>query len=228
MTYVLHYAPDNASLIVRLALDELGASYHAKLVDRSISAQKSQTYLALNPAGRIPVLETPSGPIFETAAILLWLADQHGGLAPRMTDPKRTIFMSWLFYVSNTLHADLVSLFYPDRFVDASALDDYNTRTRARLDHAFRLLDHHAAEWSAADHGVTILDLYMAVIVRWCQLYPVSGQAWFDLNAYPALLRVAKTVETRPSAQRAIVAEGLNTTPFSAADYAAPPEGSAV
>ncbi|MCB1329029.1 MAG: glutathione S-transferase N-terminal domain-containing protein, partial [Maritimibacter sp.] len=71
----LHYAPDNASLIIRIALEELGLPYETRLVDRQAEAQKSPAYLALNPQGLIPVLETPEGPIFETAAILLWLGE---------------------------------------------------------------------------------------------------------------------------------------------------------
>ena len=73
MTYVIHYAPDNAVLIIRLALEQRGLPYHAQLVDRAAQAQRAPAYLALNPNGLIPVLETPQGPLFETAAILLWL-----------------------------------------------------------------------------------------------------------------------------------------------------------
>ena len=50
----LHYAPDNASLIVRLALEEAGLPYRTVLVDRAANAQRSPAYMALNPAGRIP------------------------------------------------------------------------------------------------------------------------------------------------------------------------------
>ena len=80
--YRLHYAPDNASLIIRLALEELGQAYETTLVNRQAQVQRSAAYRALNPNGLIPVLETPDGPMFETAAILLWLADRHGALAP--------------------------------------------------------------------------------------------------------------------------------------------------
>ena len=52
----LHYAPDNASLVIRLALEELGIPYDTVLVDRRSGQQKSAGYLALNPNGLIPVL----------------------------------------------------------------------------------------------------------------------------------------------------------------------------
>ena len=115
--YRLHYAPDNASLIVRLALEELRAPYETVLVNREIQGQRTRGYLKLNPNGLIPVLETPQGPIFETAAILLWLADTHHALAPSPDDIERGVFLKWLFFVSNTLHSGLRMLFHPECYV---------------------------------------------------------------------------------------------------------------
>ena len=99
MTYRLHYAPDNASLIIRLALEELELPYETVLVDRARTAQQSAEYLALNPNGLIPVLETPHGALFETGAILLWLADTEGKLAPPPESAARGNFLKWLFFV---------------------------------------------------------------------------------------------------------------------------------
>ena len=134
LPYRLHYAPDNASLIVRLALEELGVPYDTVLVDRAARAQRRPAYLALNPNGLIPVLETPVGPIFETGAILLWLADTHGALAPVPNDPPRAAFLKWLFWVSDTLHADLRMLFHPENYTgpDAAAQAALNRAKRVR------------------------------------------------------------------------------------------------
>ena len=45
MTYRLHYAPDNASLIIRLVLEELGVPYATALIDRAARGQKAPEYL---------------------------------------------------------------------------------------------------------------------------------------------------------------------------------------
>src|SRR5690606_19758243 len=119
--YVLHYAPDNASLVVRLVLEELGQPYRTCLVDRRGRAQDSVAYRQLNPNGLIPALETPDGAMFETGAILLWLAERHDRLAPRPGDPARAALLKWLFFVSNTLHADARLLFYADRHAGSGA-----------------------------------------------------------------------------------------------------------
>lgn len=75
--YKLYYAPDNASLVIRLALAELQLPYEIQLVNRKEQEQKSPHYLNQVPTGLIPALQTDQGIIFETAAILIWLADKH-------------------------------------------------------------------------------------------------------------------------------------------------------
>ena len=74
----LHYAPDNASLCVRLALEELDLPYETVLVERSTKAHKSPAFLSLNPNGLIPVLETQNGPMFETGAAAVRVAKAEG------------------------------------------------------------------------------------------------------------------------------------------------------
>ena len=69
--YVLHYAPDNASLIVRLVLTELNQPFETALVDRRVRAQDGAAYRALNPNGLIPALDRPGGAICEIGAILM-------------------------------------------------------------------------------------------------------------------------------------------------------------
>lgn len=232
--YVLHYAPDNASLIVRLALAELGQPCRCVLVDRSLRQQDSPAYRALNPLGLIPVLETPAGPVFETAAILLWLAETHGGLAPAPGTAARGPFLQWLFYLSNTVHADLRILFYPERYVPPDAVPALHGRLSSRVAGHFDQLEALAESAGPGGFAATaagarpnLIDLYTAVLMRWAALYPVAGPRWFDPARYPGLVARARRLEDRPAAKAAAAAEGLGPTPFSAPHYPAPPEGSA-
>ncbi|WP_371036620.1 glutathione S-transferase family protein [Rhodosalinus sp. FB01] len=229
--YRLHYAPDNASLVVRLALEELGQPYETALVDRARGAQKSPAYRALNPSGLIPVLETPQGAIFETAAILLWLADRHGALAPAPDAPERGDFLKWLFFASNTLHAGLRMLFHPAPFVgeDAAAGQALRDNMGAALAAHWGHLEAAAATrppWLGAA-SPSALDFYLAPLLRWSALYPVGGTGWFRSADYPHLRAMASGIEARPAAAAAIAAEGLGPLPFTAPRIATPPEGSA-
>lgn len=231
--YILHHAPDNASLIVRLVLEELGAPYRTVLVDRARREQDSAAYRALNPAGLIPVLETADGPIFETGAILLWLADRHGAMAPAPSHAQRGAFLKWLFFTSNTLHTDLRQLFYPMKYAgrDPALREIHHEITVARLIRDLGLIDRLGAGgppgWLTAA-APSVLGYYLASLLRWCALYPAGGTAWFELGDYPFLCALAETLETRPAAIRAAAAEGLGPTPFSAPVHARPREGTAV
>ncbi len=220
--YRLHYAPDNASLCVRLALEELHLPYETALVDRPGQSHKSTAYLALNPNGLIPVLETPDGALFETGAILLFLADRHGGVFPAADSPERARALSWLFWLSNTLHPTLRMLFYPSHYLPGqdAAL---RARTQARI---AGLLDMLEAE--QASRPLPILSAcYAAPMLRWLALYPVGQSDWFTLVNWPRLHQVCKTWDDRASSIAAARAEGLGDTPFSAPRPANPPEGSA-
>jgi len=230
--YRLHYAPDNASLVIRLALEELGLPYETVLVDRAAQAQCSAGYLTLNPNGLIPVLETPDGPLFETAAILLWLADRHGAMAPAADSAERAAFLKWLFFASNTLHADLRMLFYPGKYIgeDPAQQAQLQKVLRQRLHSHLTNLDQAAAErpaWLGAPQP-SVLDCYLACQMRWMALYPANaGKSWFVIAQYPSLQRLCAALEHRPSVAAAREAEGLGATPFTSPVFANPPEGSA-
>ncbi len=230
--YRLYYAPDNASLIVRLALEELGAPYQTVLVDRRARAQKSSAYLALNPAGLIPVLETPDGPVFETGAILLWLADRHGALVSTPGDPERAVVLKWLFFLSNTLHPALRMIFYPDQYAGADRAMQAALRAHMQgeavrhLDMLDRAADAHPALFSGAAPGV--IGLYLGPALRWAALYPAGDTEWFDLSRWPRLGALARDLEARDSTRAAIAAEGLGDQPFTAPEHPDPPEGAAL
>ncbi|WP_294612730.1 glutathione S-transferase family protein [uncultured Roseovarius sp.] len=231
--YRLHYAPDNASLIIRLALEELGVPYTCVLVDRAGAAHKSPAYLALNPNGLIPVLETPEGVLFETGAILLWLADRHCRLAPMVESVERGDFLKWLFFLSNTLHPALRMTFYPAQYVGDDPGADLALRGHMQGEIARHLdaLESMAASGRAWFCGAdpSLLDLYLAPLLRWMVLYPapMGGAGWFSLSRWPHLRDMAIRLEQRRSVAAAIKAEGLNGAPFTAPEYADPPEGSA-
>ena len=221
---ILHYAPDNASLCVRLALLALDIPFETQLVDRSINAQNGPIYMALNSNGLIPTLITPDGPIYETGAILLWLTDQKPGhIFPNVGDPNRAAGLAWLIWLSNTLHPALRMTFYPSKYIDAASIPHLLNATRSNLLGHFAQLEAHA-DW-LDDIRVGIVQFYLALMLRWSALYG-TDQSWFDLANFPRLLAFAKRFEATHLATQANLAEGLGDTIFSAPTPPCPPEGS--
>jgi glutathione S-transferase len=223
--YTLHYAPDNASLIVRLVLDGAGIPYRTVLVDRRARQQDSPAYRALNPAGLVPTLETAHGPISETGAILLWLADTHR-LGPAPADRDRTIFLKWLFFLSNTAHADLRMIFYPHQYAPADGHAAHHEIIAGRMLRHFALIDAAAAQSPTLFAPARPLGVYAVTLTRWSALYPATGPRWFDLAGFPVLAALAAAQENRVETRAVAGAEGLGPFPFTRPEQPNPPEGS--
>ncbi|MEP3918607.1 glutathione S-transferase family protein [Ascidiaceihabitans sp.] len=232
MSYILHYAPDNASLIIRMALERLGVDYDTVLVDRSTATQRSVAYLKINPNGLIPTLETPQGPIFETGAILLWLTDTHGTIGPAPGDPARGAFLKWLFYLSNTVHPALRMTFYPEKYIEGAA---GQSALRLGLQKAlvaqFQTLNTVADtphNWLGQDTPGA-LDYYVAALLRWPAVYPNdTDRSWFRLADYPNLNALCAHLEKQPEVRNLEDTEGLGSQPFTAPRPTTPKHGSAL
>lgn len=229
MSYLLHYAPDNASLIIRLALEMGGIPYETRLVDRMNKEQNSASYRAVNPQGQIPALETPQGALFETGAILSWLIENHDGLGPKPDDLDRGRFLVWLFLTANTLHPALRQSFYPKKFIAKELSSDLRAGLREEIKRVLALIEAEAAKGIViGSPHLNALDLYLCCLLRWCQIYPADDLILSDLSDYPALFAMLKRAENLPAVKAARVAEGLGAAPFTAPQHPNPPEGSAL
>ena len=227
MAYTLFYSPDSANLVVRMALEEIGAPYEALEVDRRQSAQRSPAFLKFNPQGLLPVLVDPAQdePLFETAAILLHLADQHAALKPLQVS-ARGRFLKWLFYLSNTLHADLRMLFYTERYAaDTAAVAALRAHLHSRVLGHLALLEaelaRHGRPWLLGPE-MSVCDLYLAACVRWLQLYPRGDKlSARSLDALPRLQALLQELELRRAVRRAFALEGIAAPYFMTPSYPA-------
>jgi glutathione S-transferase len=216
VTLTLHHAPDFASTIVRFALEELELPHTLAIVDIEGGALASPEYRQVNPVGLIPALETDDGPMFETAAILLWLVDRTGRLGPGPTDPDRGAFLSWLFFTSNALHQAALAMFYPHRPAGEANTDAARAAAHeqitARLGLIEAMLAAQSPRWLSPDHP-GVLGYYIGILVRWLTVLPPAPYG-IDLDDFPKLKAVLSAHEARPAALRVAATDGLGPTPF--------------
>src|SRR5690348_12962936 len=92
-------------MVVHLALLEIGAPYRLERVDVDRDAQRSREYLRLNPQGRVPTLVVDGKPYFESAALLMILAERHpeAKLAPPLGSEARVAWYQWIVFFANTV-----------------------------------------------------------------------------------------------------------------------------
>jgi glutathione S-transferase len=216
VTLTLHHAPDFASTIVRFVLEELELPHTLALVDIEGGGLSSPEYRQVNPVGLIPALETEQGPMFETAAILLWLVDKTGRLGPGPQDPDRGPFLSWLFFTSNALHQAALAMFYPHRPAGEANTDAARAAAQeqivARLGLIESLIATQAPRWLSAEHP-GVLGYYIGVLVRWLILLPPAPYG-VRIDDFPHLRAVLAAHEIRPAALRVAASDGLGPTPF--------------
>ncbi|MFD2453954.1 glutathione S-transferase family protein [Ideonella paludis] len=206
----LHYYPSTASFAPHIVLEELGVPYQRVLVDREQNAHKSTEYLKLNPNGLIPVLEDGEVVLYETAAILLHLADTHADahLAPPMSSAARSEFYKWLVWLTNTLQATLMVYFYPERWVSAGNMAgaaEVKAQAEARVGVLLQQLDAQFSDgrpWLLGD-AYSAADAMAFMLCRWTRHF---GQPARDL---PHLGPYLQRMLARPAVQRAIANEAL-------------------
>ena len=203
----LYGMPSTASMAPHILLREIGLPFDMVMLDRSVAAHKAPDYLRLNPNGRVPTLVDGDLVLFESAAICLHLADSHpaAGLAPAVGTAERARFYQWLVFLTNTVQADMLVYFYPERHVEGEAAQaSVKAMAEARLLERFRLLDHALGdrEWFLGDR-YSAVDPYLFMLARWTRFMGTPARSLPNLRPYLA------RVLARPAVQAAFEAEGL-------------------
>lgn len=214
MSYILYSYPDCASHVVRMVLEELRLQYRDEIVDMSVNAQHGDEFLRLNPRGLVPVLvdETSGAILSETGAILNFLADQTGKLAPPVTDSQsRASFMQNLYFLSNTLHADAQVQYYTARYVGEELAEPVRPNVHARIRGHFAMLEReiakHGGPWLLGSE-ISMCDFYLGGCARWLLIAPRHAPLEPSaVTRHTHLNALLEKLESRPSVIRAFDAE---------------------
>ncbi len=201
---------------ISIALEELALPYTLHVLDLSKKVQKEDWFLRINPNGRIPaIVDRDEGDfaVFESGAILIYLAEKTGRLMP--PDPKgRSRVLQWLMFQMGGIgpmmgQANVFFRYFPEKI--QAAIDRYQGESKRLM----RVLDHHLRE-----HEYLAGDYSIADIANWAW---VRTHRWsgVEIDDLPDLKRWRDQIRARPAVQRGIEA------PPSAVDLAADGEDKA-
>lgn len=204
MIDVYAFATPN-SIKVPMALEELDVAYNLIGVNVRKGEQNAPAYLALNPNGKVPLIIDHEGPdhkpvtITESGAILLYLAEQFGGLMPH--DPREKIRChEWLFFQVAGLGPMFGQSGYFLRAAPEKpqfALDRYTGEAKRHM----RVLDQHLAQYEwAAGKTYSVADI---ALFGWIWRREFAG---IDFSGTPHVEKWFAAVDARPATQKAIKA----------------------
>ena len=183
-----------------IALEELALPYKTHPIDIGKGDQFKPDYLAINPNGKIPAIVDPDGPdgkpmaVFESGAILIYLAEKTGKLLPR--DARgRSVAIQWLMFQMGGVGPMFGQAHHFRRFAPEKipyAVDRYTNETK-RL---YGVLDRRLkdAEFLAGDYSIADIATY-----PWVARHEWQGVA---LTEFPSVKRWFDVLSARPTVAR--------------------------
>lgn len=184
---------------VSIALEELGLRYEVHVLDLSAGEQKADWFLKINPNGRIPaIVDRGNGDfaVFESGAILLYLAEKAGRLIPK-DEKGRSLVVQWLMFQIGGLgpmmgQANVFAKYFPERI--EPAIDRYLRESRRLLEVLNgRLADN---EYLAGDYSIADIANF-----AWARIHHWPG---VDISGLDYLGRWMEAVAARPAVGRGL------------------------
>ncbi|WP_425091299.1 glutathione S-transferase family protein [Tropicimonas sp. S265A] len=192
-------------------LEEAGVPYDLTFIDFAKKEQKAPGYMKLNPNGRIPTIVDRSNgdfPVFESGAILWYLAEKYGQFLPIDTSGKSEV-LQWLMFQMGGIGPMMGQAMYfqriaaPNGHEEPFSIKRYVDETRRLLEVLDTRLEGRA--WLAAD-AYSIADM---ATYPWARAYvwanvSIDGlpnlQAWFDrIDARPAVRKALTIPKAQPA-----------------------------
>ncbi|MBA3541338.1 MAG: glutathione S-transferase N-terminal domain-containing protein [Deltaproteobacteria bacterium] len=184
---------------VSIALEELALPYTVHPISLGNNEQKTPEFLAMNPNGRIPVIidrDNEDFTIFESGAILIYLAEKTGRLMS--TEPKqRSVVLQWLMFQMSAVgpmmgQANVFNRYFPEKL--PSVIARYQNEGR-RL---FEVLEHRLGEstWLANDYSIADIATW-----SWVRSHEWSG---ISIDGLANLQRWMAAIAARPASQKGV------------------------
>jgi glutathione S-transferase len=195
----LYTAPTPNGWKASITLEELELPYEVHAIDLGEGDQKKPGFLKLNPNGRIPAIvdrDADDFPIFESGAIMIYLAEKAGRLLP--TDAQgRSRVIQWLMFQMGGVgpmmgQANAFFRTFPEKI--QPAIDRYQNESR-RL---FEVLDGQLArsEWLAGDYSLADIANF-----AWVRIHGWSG---VSVEGLDHLQRWMAAIAARPAVERGV------------------------
>lgn len=207
MPLTLYYFPTPNGRKVSIALEEMQIPYELRLVNIFAGEARTPDYLAICPNGRIPAIvddsaDTPVS-VFESGAILQYLARKSGRFYPRRNEALRTRVDAWLFWQMASLGPMTGQITWFRRAAAKPGRDPAQTslplhRFTKEVRRLYDVMEHQLETRAFLCDDYSIADMACWPWVD--QHHDYLG----DLSQYPNLWRWHRAIAARPAVARAL------------------------
>ena len=185
---------------VALFLEEAGLPYEAVPVDTRKGEQHVPAFLAVNPNAKVPAIVDDGVTVFDSNAILLYLAEKTGRFLPPNTPAARGPMLSWLMFIASGIGPFSGQAVHFRHYAPEQVPYAIN-RYAFEADRHWRILDDRlAANRYMLGDDYTLVDM---AFFGWARIVPfvIGDDAW---TRFPHVKRLLDEILARPAAQRAL------------------------
>lgn len=163
----LYYAPGACSMAAHIVLEESGEKYQAQPVDLAGGEQRTETYLKINPQGRVPALRLDNGePLAENTAILPYLGRRFGLWPKDALGEARAL--SLIGFFATSVHPAHAHISRPERYAtDTSYFPNIQEQGRKTFHLYLKQIDERLAGRQWALDAYSVLDPYAFLFYTW-------------------------------------------------------------
>ena len=185
---------------IALFLEEAGIAFESMPVDTRKGEQFDPAFLAINPNAKVPAIVDGDAVVFDSNAILLYLAEKTGQFLPSNTPAHRGQLLSWLMFVATGVGPFSGQAVHFKHFAPEQV--PYGQKRYAyEAERHFAVLEQHLAKHQYMVGGAyTIVDMD---VWGWARMLPfiLGEEHW---SKFPSLKRLVDEISARPAAVRAM------------------------
>jgi glutathione S-transferase len=188
MSLTFYYAPMSTANITELVLEELGTPCERVKLDMQQGETRKPEFLRLNPNGKVPLIVHDGVPIWESAAITMYLGEMFGvqkGLYPAQ-GVRRGEAMKWIVWTNVTL---LDAVFrWMRNTSEWTPADQHNAKTaeaaQKDIQGCLGMLDEALARRQFLIEEYTLADTHVSAVTGWFSHMKVDSSPYANLNAW--------------------------------------------
>lgn len=203
MSIVIHYAPQTRAIIALWALEELAIPYEKVKLDFKAGDHKTDAFAKINPNQRVPAMVIDGRPMFESVAMVLWLAERFGvekKLWPAAEDPARAEGLGWTVWGMAQLGHDIAALMTAssERIPKEMHNEAQAAMFRGHIEKDLKVLDDQLAK-----HAFVLGDAFTFADILPATAMMFAMAAGLDLSKYPRIGPWMQKLGARDALKRA-------------------------